>query len=42
MSTINEENDSPEFFNFDGMSHPLKDDKKDIKKKENLILSYSL
>ena len=40
MVTINEENDSPEFFNFDGMSEPLKYEKKDIKEKKNLILRY--
>ena len=37
MSTNNEENDSPEFFNFDGMSSPLKDEKKDLEEKKNFI-----
>jgi len=38
MSTNNEENDSPEFFNFDGMSAPLKDEKKDIQERKKLNL----
>jgi len=38
MSTINEENDSPEFFNFDGMISPLKDEKKDIQEKKRFNL----
>jgi len=33
MSTNNDENDSPEFFNFDGMSSPLKNEKEDLKEK---------
>ena len=36
MSAINEENDSPEFFNFDGMSSPLKDEKKDKQEKKKI------
>ena len=35
METNNEENDSPAFFNFDGMSSPLKDEKSDRKEKKN-------
>ncbi len=38
MSTNNEENDSPEFFNFDGMSAPLKDEKNDTQEKKKLNL----
>ena len=38
MSEINEENDSPEFFNFDGMSSPLKDEKKDKQEKKRFKL----
>jgi len=34
MATINEENDSPKYFNFEGMDAPLKDEKKDIKEKK--------
>jgi len=34
MSTNNEENDSPEFMNFDGMITPLKSENKDKQEKK--------
>ena len=38
MASVNEENDSPDFFNFDGMSSPLKNEKEDIKEKKKFNL----